>query len=217
MHPETRTTQDTRTTRATRSTEAAVDLSWIPLGAGGHSVRFNGIVYERIVARRQHRPPENIVHSALEVRLDGARSTIEMTPVPDGRGRARGVVAEGPVGLRVAGRLRIFRYEVRRWRDGVVPDLAYALTPPVRLTDDPATARRVLDLLPTVPTLVWGRDELRTGDMWSCNSIISWVLTAAGIDTASIARPARCRAPGWEAGIAVAHRRSTGADRAAGA
>ena len=26
--------------------ESHVDLYWLPLGAGGHSVRFNGIVYE---------------------------------------------------------------------------------------------------------------------------------------------------------------------------
>jgi hypothetical protein len=41
--------------------------------------------------------------------------------------------------------------------------------------------------------------------MWSCNSIISWTLTRAGIDTEAIALPARGRAPGWDAGIAVAH------------
>jgi hypothetical protein len=29
---------------------AAADLYWIPLGAGGHSVRFNGRVYEAIAA-----------------------------------------------------------------------------------------------------------------------------------------------------------------------
>jgi hypothetical protein len=29
---------------------AAVDLYWIPLGAGGHSVRFNGRVFEAIEA-----------------------------------------------------------------------------------------------------------------------------------------------------------------------
>ena len=29
----------------------AVDLYWIPLGAGGHSVRFNGRVFEAIAPR----------------------------------------------------------------------------------------------------------------------------------------------------------------------
>ena len=28
----------------------AVDLYWLPLGAGGHSVRLNGIVYEAVAA-----------------------------------------------------------------------------------------------------------------------------------------------------------------------
>jgi hypothetical protein len=34
---------------------AAVDLYWIPLGAGGHCVRFNGKVYEALVAARERR------------------------------------------------------------------------------------------------------------------------------------------------------------------
>jgi hypothetical protein len=42
--------------------------------------------------------------------------------------------------------------------------------------------------------------------MWTCNSVISWALTQAGLDTAAIALPAGGRAPGWEAGIAVAKR-----------
>ena len=30
-----------------------VDLYWLPLGAGGHCVRVNGLVYEAVAARRQ--------------------------------------------------------------------------------------------------------------------------------------------------------------------
>ena len=30
---------------------AGVDLYWLPLGAGGHSVRLNGRVYEAVAAR----------------------------------------------------------------------------------------------------------------------------------------------------------------------
>jgi hypothetical protein len=33
-----------------------------------------------------------------------------------------------------------------------------------------------LELVPEVPTLVWGRDELRAGEMWSSNSVVSWLL-----------------------------------------
>ena len=62
---------------------------------------------------------------------------------------------------RAAGRFRLFRYEVRRWRDGVIPDVAEAVESPQRLSDDPDCARRLLELVPQVPTPVWGRDELR--------------------------------------------------------
>ena len=34
-----------------------------------------------------------------------------------------------------------------------------------RLTTDPRAARRLLDLVPAVPTPVWGRDELHAGEM----------------------------------------------------
>jgi hypothetical protein len=191
---------------ATGSSAASVDLYWIPLGAGGHSVRFNGIVYEAMAAWFQHRPPLEIYHSALQVEFADTLYAVEMTPVPNRRGWERGVVADGAVGAHLAGRFRIFRYEVRRWRDGIIPDLAFAVDSPIRLSDHPDVARRLLALLPAVPTPTWGRDELRVGEMWSCNSIISWAITAAGIDTEAIALPPNARAPGWDAGIAIARR-----------
>ena len=64
-----------------------------------------------------------------------------------GESRERGVVAEGRVGIRAAGRFRLFRYEVRRWRDGVIPDVAEAVESPQRLTDDPERARRLLEAI----------------------------------------------------------------------
>ena len=88
---------------------------------------------------------------------------IEQAPVRDGNGRQRGVVAEGAVGSRWAGHLRLFRYEARAWRDGVIPDLGEAVDSPQRLTDDPVLARRILDLVPAVPALAWGRDESPCG------------------------------------------------------
>jgi hypothetical protein len=185
---------------------ASVALYWIPLGAGGHSVRFNGIVYEALRAAIERRARCDLYHSALELVLPAGRFMVEMTPVPDRHGDQRGVVAEGPVGTRAARRLRIFRYEVRRWRDGVVPDLGYAVDSPQVLSTDIATVQRVFDLLPSMPSLVWGRDESHAGEMWSCNSITSWALAQAGIDADAISMPPRARAPGWDAGIAVARR-----------
>jgi hypothetical protein len=184
--------------------EAAVDLYWLPLGAGGHVVRANGRAYEAIAAWTERRPACDLYHSALAVRVDGARFVIEMTPIRDAGGDQRGVVAEGPVGARWAGRLRTFRYEIRRWRDGCIPDLAEAVDGPRRITDDADRARRLLELVPLVPTLVWGRDELHTGDMWNSNSLVAWLIARAGIATTSIHAPEGGRAPGWQAGIVVA-------------
>jgi hypothetical protein len=188
---------------------AAVDLYWIPLGAGAHVVRITGAVFERCSALVQRRPACALYHSALVVDAPGGRYVVEQAPVVDLDGRARGVVAEGPVGTRSAGRLRIFRYEVRRWHDGSIPDVRAAVGGPIHLSDDPAVAERVLDVLPTIPTPVWGRDELDTGEMWNSNSVISWVLARSGIDLASVHPPPGGRAPGWHAGMVVAVRGET--------
>ncbi len=150
----------------------------------------------------------DLYHSGLEVFVPEGRYVIEMTPVVDGRGRERGAVAEGPVGARWAGRFRMFRYELRRWRDGVIPDISEAVDSPRRLSDDLRAARRLLDLAPQVPMLVWGRDELRAGEMWNSNSMISWLIARTGLDVDSIRPPAGGRAPGWNAGIVVAARES---------
>jgi hypothetical protein len=103
---------------------AAVDLYWLPLGAGGHFVRLNGRVYEAVAARLQRRPACDLYHSALQVEIPGATYVIEQAPVHDWSGKDRGVVAEGAVGSRWAGRFRIFRYEIRLWRGGNIPDVA---------------------------------------------------------------------------------------------
>ena len=115
---------------AARPDGAAVDLYWLPLGAGGHFVRLNGRVFEAVAARAARRPACDLYHSALEVRVAAARFVIEQAPVRDARGEQRGVVAEGPVGTRWAGRFRIFRYEIRRWRDGRIPDIDEAVGSP---------------------------------------------------------------------------------------
>ena len=107
------------------------------------------------------------------------------------------------------GRLRLFRYEVRRWLDGVIPDIAEAVESPLRLSDEPHRARRLLELVPQVPTSVWGRDELGAGEMWNSNSTISWLLARSGLEVESIPLPPGGRAPGWQAGIVVARRQHT--------
>ena len=185
---------------------SAVDLYWIPLGAGAHIVKLSGTLFEAVTAFAQRRDRCDLYHSALVVHVPEGSFVIEQAPVPDRHGEQRGAVAEGPVGARWAGRFRCFRYEIRRWRDGRVPDIGAAVASPVRVTDDLTVARNVLELLPSVPTPAWGRDELHAGEMWNSNSVISWVLTRSGADVSSLRPPTGGRAPGWGAGLAVAAR-----------
>jgi len=185
--------------------DAFVELYWIPLGAGQRVVRISGRAFEAVSALVARRERRDLYHSALIATVPEGRFVIEMAPIPDTDGDQRGVVAEAPVGIRLAGRFRLFRYEVRRWRNGVIPDLDAAVARH-RLELDGAGIRRLLDLVPSVPTPVWGRDELHTGDMWNSNSLISWLIEGSGIDTTEIQLPPGGRAPGWDAGIVVAHR-----------
>jgi hypothetical protein len=184
----------------------AVDLYWIPLGAGGHSVRFNGRVFEAIHAARQHRRRRDLYHAALVVELDGDRYTIEVAPSPDADEASRGVVGTGAVGSRCVGWMRLFRYEVRCWRGGSIPDLGEAVGGPCRLTSDARVARRLLDLVAAVPRPVWGRDELKAGEMWNSNSMSAWLIATTGLSTDLLRPPRRGRAPGWLAGLEVARR-----------
>jgi hypothetical protein len=185
---------------------ASVELYWLPLGAGGHSVRLSGKVFERVAAALARRRALALYHSALIVQLPEGRYVIEQAPIRTSDGPERGVVAEGAVGSRLAQRFRIFRYELRCWRDGVIPDIDEAVESPVRLSDDPALGRRILDLMPSTPTPVWGRDELGIGEMWNSNSFISWLIARAGLPVEDIPLPTGGRAPGWDAGIAVARK-----------
>ncbi len=182
----------------------ALDLYWIPLGADARVVRASGAVYERVAAALQGRAPQRLFHSALIARSGGVRHTIEMAPVPNRHGRLeRGVVAEGDVGSRWLHRFRVFRYEVRCWADGEIPDLAHAVGGSIRITDDPDRISALLDLTGLVPTPVWGRDGLRAGDMWNSNSVTAWLLTSIECDTSAL-QPPHGRAPGWSAGIVAA-------------
>ena len=75
--------------------DATVDLYWLPLGAGGHFVRWNRRVYEALIALRERRRPQDLYHSALVATVAQSRFVIEMTPVRDANSAERGVVAEG--------------------------------------------------------------------------------------------------------------------------
>jgi hypothetical protein len=187
---------------------ATVHVYWLPLGAGdaSHCVRWNGRMFEAVAAAREHRRRQELYHSALEIRHGEDRFVIEMAPVWATVAADRGVVSEGAVGLTLLGRSRLFRYEIRRWRNGVIPDVSYAVASPHEVSTNSVRAQLLLDLVPSVPTVTWGRDDLGAGEMWNSNSLISWLLARSGHDTDTVKPPPGGRAPGWRAGLVVARR-----------
>lgn len=195
----------------TESKHYGIDLFWIPLGAGGWFVRWNGRVWEAAQARKEHRRPAALYHTGLEIHVPDGRYVIENAwPIPDALGAGRGVVVEGPVFSRHLGRVALLRYEVRCWQDGEIPDAPWAVGGPQRITDDVDVAERVLAVLPAMAPHVWGRKAPGTGDMWNSNSIISWALMRSGFPAAGLEPPGGGRAPGWRAGIAVAEQEMRG-------
>lgn len=130
----------------------------------------------------------------------------EMAPVWNEASPSRGVICEGPVGARWLGRFRAFRYEVRCWAGGRIPDVLEAVDSPQRLSGGPAVAADLLRRAREVPPLTWGRDELGAGEMWNSNSLVAWLLAGSGHDMTAITPPAGGRAPGWSAGLELLRR-----------
>ena len=194
------------------ASSAAVEIAWLPLGAGGHVVRRCGRVYEAISARREGRAAQDLYHAALMVTLDGVRTVVEQAPAWGSSAADRGVAVQGPVGLRSLGRFRAFRYELRRWPGGVIPDLDEAVESPALVSCDPAVAARLLDLVPRSPALTWGRDELGLGQMWNSNAAVAWLLARAGADVDTVQPPRGGRVPGWAAGLELARRQRAPGD-----
>ncbi|MBI2767264.1 MAG: hypothetical protein HYX53_15315 [Chloroflexi bacterium] len=181
-----------------------VDLYWLPVGAGTHFQRASLIAYGALLAAVTRRPRAGFVHAALKLRLDGRPYTLELMPIPARQETAPFLT--GPVGWRPAGRLRLFRYQLLCREGAVLPDEGWVVGSPLRLTSDCATADRVLDCARRVPPFTWGRRAKGTGEMWTSDSAVSWLLSVAGIDAAAIAVPAGMQAPGWRAGLELALR-----------
>lgn len=189
---------------------AELRLWWLPVGAGGHVVVHTSRWWERTQALLEHRAPQPLFHSALILASGGVEYVIEMAPAWGRHNPSRGVVATGPVGLALLGRSRLFRYEVRCWPDGILPDRRYAAGKPVDLPLCAGDASSLLQRVPSVPRYIWGRKAAGSRDMWNSNSLTSWLLQGAGIDAGDIHPPNGGRAPGWAAGIAAARGPGTG-------
>jgi hypothetical protein len=195
-----------RASRAMSSSvgRSAIDLCWLPLGAGGHSVRLNGRIFEWVAARIEHRDRCDLYHSALEVRARQGRFVIEQAPAWS-EGGERGVVAVGSVGTRAAGRFRLFRYEIRRWRDGLSRTSPRRSKARVGSVTTPTVLGGYSSLCPRCRRRSGSRRTPHRRDVDS-NSLISWLIARSGLEVDSVARPTGGRAPGWRAGIVVAHR-----------
>ncbi|MCH8565092.1 hypothetical protein LTH96_04990 [Nesterenkonia sp. LB17] len=181
-----------------------LDLWWIPVGAGGHVVVHTSRWWESLRALRARRRACRLFHAALEVFDGTSKYVIEMTPVWGQPSGPRGVVGQGPVGIRWLGASRFFRYEIRCWKGGSIPDRDWAIGPPVRFLLAPGEVDALIGRIPTTPQLTWGRDIYGIGDMWNSNSLISWLLQSSGIDAGRLAPPEGGDAPGWDTGIAAA-------------
>lgn len=183
--------------------KTGIRLWWLPVGAGGHVVIHTSRWWERWRSLREGRSPRPLFHAALEILVPDGRYAVEMAPAWGPGAGGPGVVATGPVALRALGRSRFFRYEVRCWRDGVIPDLAYAPEAPVVFNLAASDAAALLARVPQVPLRVWGA-KMAGGDMWNSNSLVSWLLQTSNIDAAALSPPNGGRAPGWLAGIDAA-------------
>ena len=161
--------------------------------------------WEALEAARARRPRGVLYHSALKLGLDGEGvSTLELTPafvaspVP--------ALMTGPVGARPAGRFKLFRYELRLVPGAALPDETWAVGEPIRLADERTTVERIVEFASMVPAYTWGRRVKGTAEMWTSDSVVSWLLAKAGLEPRDARAPADGRAPGWTAGVEVARR-----------
>lgn len=184
----------------------SLELLWIPVGAGTSAFqRASLVAWEWVEARRCRRERVTLLHCGLKIR-DGAGESFTLEIAPAFIGGPNPPLATGPVGIRGADRLRLFRYQLRHVPAEQLPDEQWAVEAPIRLTGDCGVVDRLLALAPAVPRHVWGRRAPGTTEMWTSDSTIAWLLIKAGVDVASLAIPPRSRAPGWYAGIQLARR-----------
>lgn len=182
-----------------------VDLYWIPVAAGINSRlrTWSLACWEATSAALARRPRAALYHTALKLRPAGGEThTLELTPVFIGEPVPP--LMTGPVGLPAAGRLRLFRYQLRCLQAEAFPDEEHAVASPIRLSTDSDAVQRVLALAAQIPPHTWGLRVRGTTEMWTSNSSISWLLVRAGLEVDALAPPVGGRAPGWKAGLELA-------------
>lgn len=184
----------------------SLDLYWIPVGAGTSRLqRASLAAWEAFEALRARRPRTTLFHSALKLTLDdGTILTLEMTPAFVSAPVSP--LVTGAVGVRTAGRFKLFRYQLVCVPSESLPDEQWAVGGPARISSDCEVVRSLVDLAARVPPYTWGRRVRGTPEMWTSDSAISWLLVRMGFDLTALGPPLGGRAPGWDAGQIVASR-----------
>ena len=191
----------------TEGPEASVDLYWLPLGAGGHSVRLNGKIFEAVVAGLERRSRRDLYHSALIVGVPEGRFAIERRPCGAATAE-RGVVSGGAVGSCWAGPLPDLPLRAAPLAKRVIPDVAEAVESPQRLTTDARSRSASSTSCRRCRHPCGAVTNCGAGEMWNSNSVISWLIARCGLEVEPISPPVGGRAPGWRAGIVVARRQA---------
>ena len=204
----------------------ALDLYWLPLGAGGHSVRV-----QRPHLRGGGRSPRCAAAAPSVTTSTTRRSTGDDAgghPTQSRWSAAKALVSaeaadHGAVAGGARGQPPARPLGAVSIRDPLLSVAARSQTSRRRLRAPAAADRRpcscsggsVLELVPLRSDLRsggWTRSQ--TGEMWNSNSLVSWLLVSHRPDVGRADRlPVGGRAPGWQAGIAVAAPRSPEARR----
>jgi len=100
-----------------------------------------------------------------------------------------------------------FSYGIRVWRNGELEDESEALDK-VRVSISCKVAKCVVENASNVP--IFGYGESKHGDLWSSNSIPSYLLQRCGIDAEGVPIPGPAHVPGWDAGLRQAKAEAEG-------
>lgn len=192
-------------TRCPNLCSCHVALHWIPVrgSVGGNILQFAS----RWIAPNPER--RDVYHCALKISTREADESpvyiVELTHYARGRKQARtGQVKSGFAGPRFLHAITGPVYGVRKWRNGQMVDEHKTVPHPIVITRNCAHVRELLNLVESVPTRPYG--SLEFGELWTCNSAISWLLCRALGRPPEISVPPNGIAPGWQAGIAAATR-----------
>lgn len=183
-----------------------VELLWLPVGVETNRFQQASLrLWEAFEAARARRRRCRLVHAGLRL-CPGESGPFTLELMPAWQGGRGTPLATGSVGFRGADRFALFRYQLHCDDGGTFPDERWAIGEPLVVSRESGVPERILALAAKVPRYTWGRRVRGTSEMWTSDSVVSWLLTRAGIDLAQFGPPPGTRAPGWQAGLEIARR-----------